>query len=278
MTKMRIKSSAAAAAAAPVAIDADRPAVSLTRVSTNVKTGPIPVSTTAAQTCPDSCPFNAGGSLADAGGCYAAGGPLAIHWRAISEGKRGKAWSEFLNDVKALPKGSLWRHNQAGDLPGAGDSLNVAAVAELAAANRGKRGFTYTHKPLDGAGELQAIADANAAGFAINLSANSPADADALAALGVAPVVTVLPIDYERRNAKGEWTETVAEYRERVADLPTHTPAGRRIAVCPAVTADTDCARCGACARIDRAAVIGFPAHGAGKKRAAARVVDFIRA
>jgi hypothetical protein len=40
-----------------------------------------------------------------------------------------------------------------------------------------------------------------------------------------------------------------------------HTPAGRRLAVCPATYADTTCEACGACAKT-REAIIGFPAHG----------------
>ena len=35
----------------------------LSRVSTNSKTGPIPVSTSSAVTCPPSCPFNQGGGM-----------------------------------------------------------------------------------------------------------------------------------------------------------------------------------------------------------------------
>src|SRR5271156_4762681 len=47
--------------------------------------------------------------------------------------------------------------------------------------------------------------------------------------------------------------------------LPRYTPAGRRIAVCPATYSDATCKTCGACARV-RDAVIGFPAHGAWRK------------
>jgi hypothetical protein len=55
---------------------------------------------------------------------------------------------------------------------------------------------------------------------------------------------------------------TIGEWRDRTASLPRRTPAGRRIAVCPAAYSHTTCKSCGACARI-RDAVIGFPAHGA---------------
>ena len=212
--------------------------------SGNSKTGPIPVTTTTKATCPDSCPLKASG-------CYAKGGPLAMHWQAVTDGKRGGGWADLLSFVAALPEGQLWRHNQAGDLPGEGDSLDVAMLAELADANRGRRGFTYTHKPLATEAERQAVKAANDAGLTINLSANGPAHADQLAAQGIAPVVTILPED---------------------APEVTTTPAGRRVVVCPAQTRDNvSCATCGLCARADRRGVIvGFRAHGSAKRRAEA--------
>ena len=54
--------------------------VHLSPKSSNVKTGPIPVSTTTKATCPATCGMRES--------CYAASGPLALHWRAVSEGKR----------------------------------------------------------------------------------------------------------------------------------------------------------------------------------------------
>jgi hypothetical protein len=45
-------------------------------------------------------------------------------------------------------------------------------------------------------------------------------------------------------------------------EQPMHTPAGRRIAICPATYTDTTCASCQVCARADRGdVIIGFPAH-----------------
>jgi hypothetical protein len=218
--------------------------VHLTMKSRNVKTGPIPVSTSTAATCPSACPFNHG----NAGGCYAASGPLALHWRKVTDGAAGGSYDVFLAAVRAMPAGQLWRHNQAGDLAGAGDDLDTAALDELTAANVGRRGFTYTHKPLRDAAERAAVARANAGGFTVNLSANDAAHADRLADLGIAPVVVVMPRDA---------TENAA------------TPAGRKIVVCPATQRDdVSCATCKLCARADRAAIVGFPAHGALSKRA----------
>lgn len=221
----------------------------LTRKSRNAKTGPIPVSTSAANTCPTSCPFNHG----NAGGCYAASGPLALFWRKVSNGDAGADWQAFLDDVDTLPRDQLWRHNQAGDLRGEGDSLDVGALDQLVAANLGKRGFTYTHKPLNKQTERDAIARANASGFTINLSANNLRHADDLASLDIAPVVAVLPAD---------------------ATENTETPQGRKVIVCPATQLDdVSCATCGLCAVSRLAngkprAIVGFPAHGASKRKA----------
>lgn len=226
--------------------------VHLTPVSANVKTGPIPVSTTSAQTCPKVCPFN----NANAGGCYAESGPLALHWRKITAGERGTDWETFTARIAALPDGQLWRHNQAGDLPGDGIAIDGARLGALVSANMGKRGFTYTHYAPDDGNNAAYIKGCNDFGFTVNLSANNPAHADELAARQLGPVVTVLPAD--------QLTNTV-------------TPEGRKIVVCPAVVRDDiSCATCQLCARADRSVIVGFPAHGTGKKRAES-VVNFYR-
>jgi len=160
--------------------------VHLTLKSANVKTGPIPVSTSSSETCPEACPFKSKG-------CYAKGGPLALHWSKVTSGERGIDWLSFIKQVRSFPAGQLWRHNQAGDLPGVGDNIDATALDELATANMGKRGFTYTHKPLT-PDNLSALRAANAAGFVVNLSANSVNHADTLAKLGL-PVAAVVPQD-----------------------------------------------------------------------------------
>jgi hypothetical protein len=172
---------------------------------------------------------------------------LAIHWRKVTNGLSGDSYGAFLDKVARLIKGQLWRHNQAGDLIGAGDSLDVQALALLVKANKGKRGFTYTHKPLDNQAERDAIRDANKGGFTVNLSGNTLAHADSLVDLAIAPVVVVLPHD---------------------ATSNTVTPKGRRVVVCPATQRDDiSCASCGLCA-LQRDAIVGFPAHGTSKRKA----------
>jgi len=212
--------------------------------SKNRKTGPIPVSTSSKGTCPTSCPLYALG-------CYAGGGPLAMHWRAVTIGLRGDEWPVFVSKIAALPDGQLWRHNQAGDLPGADSKIDRKALLALAKANEGKRGFTYTHKPMTKANVATVMA-VNAAGFTINLSANTLADADRLADTKAGPVVVVL------------------DAAEGVRHTVT-TPAGRTVETCPATYRDdVSCATCQLCQRVDRKVIVGFPAHGVSKKAAAA--------
>lgn len=225
--------------------------VSLTYRSGNVKTGPIPVSTSSDESCPKVCPFRHD----KAGGCYASVGPLAMHWRAVSAGTRGTDWDTFTAQIAALPQGQFWRHNQAGDLPGDGVTIDMGALAQLIAANEGKRGFTYTHYDPSEGDNAAAIAYANAAGFTVNLSANNAQHADELAALDIGPVVVVLPADATENSV---------------------TPAGRKVVVCPATQRDdVSCATCQLCQR-ERAAVVGFPAHGTSKKRAESAMRKFI--
>ena len=225
--------------------------------SANVKTGPIPVSTSSNETCPDACPLKAQG-------CYAKYGPLGMIWSAMTAAgpdstfKNGRSdvatlsWERFLSAVKALKPDSLWRHNQAGDLPGIADKIDTKALRQLVKANAGKRGFTYTHKPVDNKANAQAVAHANANGFTVNLSADDLKEADELASLAIGPVVVVL-------------SDTV-NGPEKI-----HTQGGRRVVVCPATYRDdVTCKSCGLCSIATRKTIVGFPAHGAAKKRAAA--------
>jgi hypothetical protein len=85
--------------------------------------------------------------------------------------------------------------------------------------------------------------------------------------LGRAYAGTTVRHRFKRR--RDEWAETIGAWRDRTASLPRHTPAGRRIAICPAAYSDATCKTCRACARV-RDAVIGFPAHGAWRQVEAA--------
>ena len=229
--------------------------VSLTMKSGNVKVGKIPVSTTDASSCPSGCALK--GSH-----CYAGFGPLAIHWKLVSAGKRGlDRWSLFCKAVSRFPAGQKWRHNQAGDLPKDGrrskvDRIHRSKLKQLSAASAGKRGWTYTHYDPTDAHNRQAIADANSVdGLTINLSADSMKEADDYHKLGIAPVVCILPKDAPNRGNR--------------------TPAGTPIVVCPAQTTETvSCEQCMLCEKRGRKSIVGFKAHGTASKRLSKRVAD----
>lgn len=217
--------------------------VGLTPVSENRKTGPIPVTTSSRSSCPTACGLFENG-------CYAETGNTLYHWMRISQGVRGDDWETFCQKVKALPYRQLWRHNVAGDLPSEDQvRINRDALDMLVWAQRGKAGFTFTHYSPWVPGNAGAIRHANENGFTISLSADNLQEADEKAELGIAPVTVVLPIEAERVS---------------------YTPKGRKILQCPAIYRDDmTCHKCQICswAKPNRA-IIGFPAHGTGKRKA----------
>lgn len=162
----------------------------------------------------------------------------------MTSGERGIDWQSFIREVRNFPAGQLWRHNQAGDLPGIGNAIDSVKLRQLAKANEGKRGFTYTHKPPTGS-NLSALKSANRAGFVVNLSANSVSHADQLAKTGL-PVAAVVPQDSADRFV---------------------TPEGNRVVICPAQRVDgISCDKCRLCAKGNRGFIIGFKPHGASSK------------
>ena len=201
--------------------------------SSNAKTGPIPVTTTSRNSCPDTCAFKNNG-------CYAESGPLRIHWNKVSDGSRSITLEQLLGHIQSLPTGALWRHNQAGD-------VSEQDVINIAIANVGRKGFTYTHNHSLLMGRK--IKECNAYGFTVNLSANNLEHADKLLDLNIGPVCSVVPSDYHVHGGM--------------------TPKGRRVKVCPATQLDhVNCANCGLCQIANRDYVIAFPAHGTGKRKA----------
>ncbi len=203
--------------------------------SQNRKLGRIPVSMTDMKSCPTTCTFRNAG-------CYAEYGQVIMWWRKVAQ--RGSPWADFCRAIAALPVGQLWRHNEAGDLPGLENVVDVRALGQLVRANRGRRGFTFTHKPLMRSVERIAVAAANANGFTINLSADNLEDADRLADLGIGPVVTVVSSD---------------------APAGLRTPAGRKLVLCPAETHGLTCLDCQLCAHATRKSIVAFRAHGQSK-------------
>ena len=228
--------------------------VRLIRTSENRKLGPIPAAYVSDDTCPEVCPLKHSG-------CYGDSGRVSIHWKSVSSGKTGVEWPQFIEQVKALPRHTLWRYGVVGDLPHTGLSylgmlddlrkasrIDVAMLDELIKANQGKRGWLYTHHDVSIPENQEAIASANARGLTVNLSADSLEEVDLKYALGIAPVVSILP---------------------REAKKVTYTPGGVRVVACPAaLNKAVTCSSCGVCQNADRRVVIGFPAHGSGARKA----------
>jgi hypothetical protein len=212
--------------------------------SSNVKTGPIPVSTSSRETCDPLCPFFGNG-------CYGDNYPLRFHWDAVTRGERGETWPGFLAAIRALPAGQLWRHNQAGDLWKPGTVMGRAALAQLTEANAGRRGWTFCHHKRTPA-VVQAFKSATAQGFTVNASCHSEKEADAAMAHGLRAVF-VAPSTETRR----QWS----------------TAGGNRAVVCPAQRFEgMDCATCRLCqARPSNVAIV-FLAHGTGRKKAEAAI------
>ncbi len=215
--------------------------VHITKKSANAKTGAMPVTTTEESSCPKSCPH------LQSGGCYAKSGPVSWHWNKVSQGLRGGTWDELTSYVSNLKAGQLWRHNQAGDFfsteQGDKEYIRLDLLKSLVDANKssGAKGYTYTHHELH-THNLEAIKYSNRNGFTVNASCESMPQADAAIAAGV-PAVCVVD------NSK---------------DVPTHTPAGHKVVVCPAQIGDTNCKDCGLCAKSlqGRSCVVAFLAHG----------------
>ena len=238
--------------------------VTLNMASGNRKVGKIPVSTTEAGSCPSSCPLASpeGAGQAKGGDCYAAFGPLGMHWRKIGKDGRGQQWTLFCNAVKRFPKGQLWRHNQAGDLPKGGvdgsgrDIVDAEKCFELSDASRGKRGWTYTHYDMSSSINRAVVQEMNDVdGMTVNLSADSLSEADQYCDLGIAPVCVTLPKDAPHRGNK--------------------TPNGLPVVVCPAQTQDEmSCQQCKLCQVKNRKSIVGFLAHGTASKRLSAKLSE----
>ena len=243
--------------------------IALTLISKNKKVGRVPVSTSSKKTCPDICPLKEAG-------CYAKGGPLQLFWQKVTEQKAGLSFFQFLQSVAALPVNQFWRHNQAGDLEPQADKpelIDAEALADLVAANKGRKGFTYCHYNAEHPENRHALSSANKGGFTVNLSGNNFDHADKLAAFNVGPVVTIAPLEYQRLTKKSPtgktWAETLQEYKSRIGALGLSTKAGRQIVICPATYVDqVSCNTCRICQVSNRKTIVAFPAHGQARRKA----------
>lgn len=219
--------------------------VHLTLKSSNKKTGPIPVTTTEAGSCPESCPYRR--TAEGPNGCYADYGPLNIHWKRVTDGRAAVVkWDGFLTEIRALPEGQLWRHNQAGDLPHNDEVIDAEKVGDLVEANSGRKGFTFSHHDMTIEANREVIKKANEGGFTVNLSADTLEEVDQLADLEIGPVVVTLPADQKENLV---------------------TEKGRPVILCLNVTHGLTCEECKVCAIGSRKSIVGFPAHGTGKRK-----------
>lgn len=214
--------------------------VALTMVSSNAKTGPIPTTTSDRATCPTTCPFYDKG-------CYAKSGPQAIHWRKVSNAERGFAWDEFVNQIRKIAKNQIWRHNVSGDLQHNDGNIDYKKLRQLIMANKGRRGFTYTHHKLN-EHNIVSLQNANMMGFTINASCESIEEADRVMTEHEIPAVAVV--------------------NSEKTDRFYTTSSGRKVVTCPAALfpGKVTCATCGLCQKADRDFVIAFPSHGNAKR------------
>jgi hypothetical protein len=173
-----------------------------------------------------------------------------MNWNKLDDGTRGDSWTDFTAKLSKLADGQLWRHNVSGDLPGSNDVLDTDKCMDLVVANGKSRGYTYTHYPVDVAGNRNVIAAMNNGGFTVNLSANGPDHARRLKAdplnFGL-PLVSIVPSDFWGEDGKrnGEFVRCPAEYRD-----------------------DVSCATCKLCAVRSRGDIVGFTVHGTRSKSA----------
>jgi len=222
----------------------------LTKKSSNVKTGPIAVSTTSSDSCPSTCPLKGNG-------CYADSGPLRLHWDAVSEGPwrdkpRGTDIESFIASLRSLPEGSCFRLNQAGDLPHVNGLINAHALELITDACKERKliAWTYTHHSVDNMNNTVMIRRSNKEGLTVNVSAHSQQHAAEMHRKGL-PSVCIVP----KNETRKAWDHD-----------------GVKFLVCPAQWSDKNCAECRLCSVADRACVVAFKAHGTGSRKVEATI------
>ena len=245
----------------------------ITRISMNLKTGPMSITRTETTTCPESCPLRElivdpeTGEIKEKGPCYDLSGNGAIHRRKVNAHEyKTVGFEDFLKAIRDLS--AIYRHNEGGDLWNGKTSEHICkdSLKRFSEVNKAwrKQVILYTHKPLVGKRSHWAIRKANrqaieasGSNVAINASVESLAEVDEALGLGL-DSVCVLP----------------ANTPERV----TRTPQGNRVVTCPAYYSKTQCLSCGSgaplCARKDRGYAIGFPAHGSKKKSLSLQILN----
>ena len=203
--------------------------------SGNKKTGFMPVTYNSRLSCPDSCIFKNNG-------CYAENYHTRLNWDKVTSGERGGTFKELLNNIKALKPGTIWRACVAGDIPSNNKGeISRTYIKGITEANKGLKGYTYTHNRLDIGENISLLKTANKKGFTVNISTETEAAADN-AILNSLPAVIVVKSTETRRT----W----------------FTKNKNKILVCPAQTSGINCIDCQLCQSRPKNLIIAFLAHG----------------
>ena len=215
-----------------------------TAKSSNAKTGPIPVTMTERASCPDTC-------VLKKNGCYADNFPLSLHWDRVAD--NGISFDALLDNIKALPKGQLWRHNVAGDLPSLAGLVDSNEFNRLVETSKHTRPIIYTHHKLYPHNQ-KLFAKARSEGIVVNASCESIGTAISAVKSGI-NAVCIMP--------------TSADPVTKILDCHTQKEVAR-VVICPAQQKENvTCASCGLCSRdrVDVGVIVGFLAHGAKSKK-----------
>lgn len=214
--------------------------------SANIKTGDISQTYSEPKTCPKSCPFKRHG-------CYGENFTTRRHW--VQSNCTSKTLADMMESkghTKAL------RHNVAGDMCKPGTSeLDTALIHDLIKAWKAMKVTAYTYTHADKMpGNFVKVHHAIKQGFIVNMSCETLEQVKACHENNVPSVLAVY-----------EWTEK---------DKVTRRINGITYRLCPACyDKNVTCRDCGKCWKKGRKEVIMFPAHGAGKKKTRAFLMDF---
>jgi len=207
--------------------------------SGNKKTGIMPVTYNSRQTCPTDCIFK----KENGGGCYAENYHTRLNWDKVTAGTRGGSFKELLENIKGLKPGTIWRACVAGDIPAnINGEISRTYIKGLTAANKGLKGYSYTHRKLSLGENISLLKTANKQGLTINISTETETAADNVIKNKLPAVMVVKST--ETRNS---WT----------------TKGGNKVLICLAQTAGKSCIDCKLCQdRPSPKLIIAFKAHG----------------
>lgn len=212
--------------------------------SANIKTGDISQTYSSPTTCPKSCPFKGHG-------CYGENFTTRRHWT------QSNCNSKTIGDaMESKGHTKVLRHNVAGDMCIHGtDSLDGELIRDLCKAYKGIKAYTYTHAAKT-AENFQLIHKAVDDGFVINMSCETLGQVAECRENYVPAVLAVY-----------EWTRKDKDVRR--IDGVTYR-------LCPAsYDKNMTCRDCGKYWKKNRKEIIVFPAHGTGKKKTRAFLMDF---